>query len=315
MQAYNAINRLDIICLSETYLDNSYHTDDDQLTFPGYNLIRADNPNNIKRGGVCIYHRDSLPVKVINLNILNECLVCELSFGSHRVCLVSVYRTPSQSNNEYDTFLLNFEQLTTYLNSIKPHVLLVTGDFNVRSSSWWSDDIDTVEGTRLESITSYYGLHQIINEPTHILPSSASCIDLIFTNQPNLVIDSGVHLSLHQNCHHQIIFAKINLKVYYPPPYKRLVWDYKKVNIDAINLAIKSFDCENAFNGKGINSQLKLFNETLLNIFSNFIPNKIQSFRDSDPTWINDDIKSKIKLKHKLYHRYLRHKRNKEDFA
>ena len=56
LQACNALNRFDIICLSETYLDNSYHTDDDQLTFPGYNLIRADNPNNIKRGGVCIYH-------------------------------------------------------------------------------------------------------------------------------------------------------------------------------------------------------------------------------------------------------------------
>ena len=124
-----------------------------------------------------------------------------------------------------------------------------------------------------------------------------------------------MHPSLHQNCHHQIIFAKINLKVYYPPPYKRLVWDYKKANIDAINLAIKSFNWENAFNGKDINSQVKLFNETLLNIFSNFIPNKIKTFRDSDPPWINDDIKSKIKLKHKLYHRYLRHKRNKEDFA
>ena len=119
LQAYNTINRFDIICLSETYLDNSYHTDDDQLTFPGYNLIRADNPNNIKRGGVCIYHQDSLSVKVINLNILNECLVCEVSLGSQRVCLVSIYWTPSQSNNEYDTFLLNFEQLLTYLNSIK----------------------------------------------------------------------------------------------------------------------------------------------------------------------------------------------------
>ena len=122
----------------------SYHTDDDQLTFTGYNLIRADNSNNIKRGGVCIYHRDSLPVKVINSNVLNECLVCELSFGSQRVCLVSIYRTPSQSSNECNTFLLNFEQLLTYLNSIKPHVQLVTGDFNVRSSSWWSEDIDTV---------------------------------------------------------------------------------------------------------------------------------------------------------------------------
>ena len=147
LQAYNAIHRFDIICLSETYLDNSYHTDDDQLTFPGYNLIRADNSNHIKRGGVCIYYRDTLPVKIINLNILNECLVCELSFASCRVCLVSIYRTPSQSSNEYDTFLLNFEHLLTYLNSLKPHVLLVTGHINVISSSWWSDDIDNIEGS------------------------------------------------------------------------------------------------------------------------------------------------------------------------
>ena len=60
---------------------------------------------------------------------------------------------------------------------------------------------------------------------------------------------------------------------------------------------------------------MKLFNETLPNIFCNFIPNKIKNFRDSDPPWINDDINSKIKLKHKLYHRYVRHKRNNEDFA
>ena len=161
--------------------------------------------------------------------MLNECLVCELSFGSSCICLVNTYRTASQSSNEYDTFLLNFEQLLTYLNSIKPHILLVTGGFSVGFSSWWSDDIDTIEGMQLESITSYYVLSQIINEPTHIPPSFASCIDLIFTNQPNMVINSGVHPSLHQNCHHQKIFAQINLKVCYSPPYKWLVWDYKKL--------------------------------------------------------------------------------------
>ena len=70
---------------------------------------------------------------------------------------------PGYSNSYWNLNSIAFEKLLTCLNSIKPHMLLVTGDFNVRSSSWWSDDIDTVEGTRLESITSYYGLHQIIN--------------------------------------------------------------------------------------------------------------------------------------------------------
>ena len=77
------------------------------------------------------------------MNILNECLDRELSFGNSRVCLVSIYRTPSQSSNQYDTFLLNSEQL------LVEQLLLVTGDFNVRSSSWWSDDVDTVEGRDL----------------------------------------------------------------------------------------------------------------------------------------------------------------------
>ena len=53
-------------------------------------------------------------------------------------------------------------------------------------------------------------------EPTHILDKSRSCIDLIFTSQPNIVIDSGVHASLHSNCHHQIIYAKFDLKIFYP---------------------------------------------------------------------------------------------------
>ena len=99
MQAYNSIHKFDVICLSENYLGNSYDTDDDQLAFPGYNLIRADNPNNIKRGGVCILYRETLPVKIINVNILNECVVCELSFGSRRVCLVSIKHQASRVMN------------------------------------------------------------------------------------------------------------------------------------------------------------------------------------------------------------------------
>ena len=73
-----------------------------------------------------------------------------------------------------------------------------------------------------------------------------------------------MHPSLHQNCYHQIILAQINVKADFPPSYKRLVWDYKKANIDAINLAIKSFNWENTYNGTDINSLVGLFNEPLV---------------------------------------------------
>ena len=58
---------------------------------------------------------------------------------------------------------------------------------------------------------------------TKLLDSSSSCIDLTFTSQPNLVMESGVQPSLHPNCHHQLVFAKFNLSVYYPTPDERTV--------------------------------------------------------------------------------------------
>ena len=38
-------------------------SDNDNLKIPGYELIRTDLPSNQKRGCVCIYHKDFLPIK------------------------------------------------------------------------------------------------------------------------------------------------------------------------------------------------------------------------------------------------------------
>ena len=102
--------------------------------------------------------------------------------------------------------------------------MVALGDFNAKSSNWYNKDITSDEGRKIETVTSENGLPQEINEPTHILNNSSSCIDLIFNSQPNLLIECGVHPSLHPNCHHQIIFAKFNLDIVYPPPYEREIW-------------------------------------------------------------------------------------------
>ena len=52
--AYVAIVILDVVCLSETYLDSSNLFDDDNFNLPGYDIVRADHPSNTKRW--CLYH-------------------------------------------------------------------------------------------------------------------------------------------------------------------------------------------------------------------------------------------------------------------
>ena len=104
---------------------------------------------------------------------------------------------------------------------------------------WYSHDKTSHEGIEIENVIAQFGLQQIIKEPTHISNTSSSCIDLIFTSQPNLITDSGVHSSLHSNCHHQIVFAKFNLHVVYPSPYLRDIWHYREENTRLIRRAIK----------------------------------------------------------------------------
>ena len=142
------------------------------------------------------------------------------------------------------------------------------------------------------------------NKPTHILENSSSCIDLIFTSQPNLSIKSGTQPSLHPNCHYQIIYAKFNLEVLYPPPFTREVWHYQDSNVDLIRRSINEFDWDRAFANKHVDEKVLIFNKTVLNVLSNFIPHEVKVCDDKDTPWFNVKIKSLINEKLRTYNAY-----------
>ena len=109
--AYNTIHKYHFICISETYLDFSVPTDDRDTLINGYNLIRADHPSNNKRGGVCIYYRESLAVQLVKTNNLSQCLLCEVSITNEKGYAAVLYRSPSQNILEFDNFILSFEKM------------------------------------------------------------------------------------------------------------------------------------------------------------------------------------------------------------
>ena len=130
----------DFICLREAYLDSS--VPDKLLEIDGYNLVHADHPNDTRRGGVCIYYKESLPVWVINLSHFEEALLLEMTYHNKKVIASVIYRSPSQSNNEFDSYLSNLDKLVSDINNRKLVLSIITGDFNARSQSWWSNNIN-----------------------------------------------------------------------------------------------------------------------------------------------------------------------------
>ena len=133
------------------------------------------------------------------------------------------------------------------MSAEEPYCVIITGDFNCRSPQWWENEHENEEGKLFEPITSELSLQQLICEPTHFIGESKSCIDLIFTNQPNLFLETGVHPSLHEQCHHHIVFAKITADNLAPPPYNRKIWFYDQANIPAIRRSIELYRWQETF--------------------------------------------------------------------
>ena len=183
LAAYNTINKFDVICLSESYLDSSIAFDNDNL--------------NIKGSTTLIMIKEAVYVHtlgnryLLDALLMQECLILEISINNKKGYVASLYRSPSQTPDECDSFINDFEEFMIDSYSRKADFVLMIGDFNAKSCDWSINDTTTPQGAQLDSITSLYGMKQLISEPTHILQQSSSCIDLIFTNQPNIVMDSG----------------------------------------------------------------------------------------------------------------------------
>ena len=153
LTAYVLVHNFDIICLSETYLNSEISTDDKNLEIPGYYLLPADHPSNNKRGGVCIFYRTNLPLRVLNISYLSECITFEISIGNRVCCFINLYRSPSQTRDEFQTFKSNLKLNLDALLCGNPFLTVMIGDFNAKSKDWCSIDITSFEGSELDFLT------------------------------------------------------------------------------------------------------------------------------------------------------------------
>ena len=88
-------------------------------------------------------------------------------------------------------------------------------------------------------------------------------------------------------CFHQTVIIKLFILALFltfpPPPYQQLIWDYKKADSKNIQKVLDSVNWERLFDQKDTNAQVVAFNETMLNVFRNYVPNNYITVDDKDP--------------------------------
>ena len=80
-KAYLVVQRFDIECFSGTYLNSSFPFYDEIFYIPGYVIARGNCPVKSKREGLCIYCKNCLPWKVLNIKFLHEHIAFDLQSG------------------------------------------------------------------------------------------------------------------------------------------------------------------------------------------------------------------------------------------
>ena len=109
LKAYITAHKMDIISLLEIYLDSSIQSNNDNLEIPRYSLVCSNHLSINKRGNVCICYKASLPLIVIDICFLQECITFEVMIGDKKCNFVALNRPPSQNQDQFDSFSKNVE--------------------------------------------------------------------------------------------------------------------------------------------------------------------------------------------------------------
>ena len=79
-----------------------------------------------------------------------------------------VYRSPSQSTSEFESFLSVLEDLLNNILCSKSKFTIILGDLNARSPECAGPRTLLPYITQIDFLTTMHGFKQLISDPTHI---------------------------------------------------------------------------------------------------------------------------------------------------
>ncbi len=147
-----------------------------------------------------MYIKDYLTTKLITYDIVRPDGVEDLWVSVQCRKLPSIivgcaYRHPKSTQQSFDYINDTLKNIC-----LKNKPLFMFGDLN--------DDLFRY-GNKLKTIINANRLHQIINKPTRVTPNSATLLDILVTNKPELIIHRDAVPKIIAD--HDLITATINI--------------------------------------------------------------------------------------------------------
>ena len=296
---------VDIICISESWLHDQI--DDDQINLPGYQKPYRRDRNDRRGGGACAYVTNNiLSNRLKTLEPPDIDLIWfELKLTNKKVVIGVGYRPPGQNQEEADRFMEQFSASLTSVMARNPESIIIMGDLNDTCTKWDSIHVNSDLKNDLYDLVNVLDMVQLVNEPTHILSTSQSCIDIVITDSPGYVVSLDLLPPLGSK--HVSVYMEFEISYPRDKNFMRHVWDYDKGNYDGLNEAINGYQWNDFLStNDDVDYKTNIWTDTFLSLCKNSIPNRDIKVRPRDLPWITNDCKHLIRIRNRLYKKFQR---------
>ena len=295
LKCFLSMNDVDILCVTESWLKPKHA--DSSLLLPGFQLpIRCDRLSS-RGGGVAVFLRNGLAAsRLTSTPAALECVALKVDLPKRKkLILFTVYRPPSL---DMDSFLDSMDL------AVSPHIhsnVCIVGDFNAKHSTWCQQQHTDDAGEALKQFTDCHGFHQVVRCPTYNMSDRPSLLDLVFVNQPSIVVSSSV---LPPLADHGPVIAQLSLKKSRAPkPYYCERFVYCDADVDGLQRTLASFDWNSTLACGSVHVAAASWTDFFMSTCKKFVPLRTFKVDPMSKPWFSRYLRYLASCRDRLFKR------------
>ena len=282
---------IDTLTLSETHLSSDI--DDGELNVPGYCLVRRDR--NRHGGGLATYVKNDIQFvnrhDLIPFGNLEMTIVEIKQTKSKPVLVINWYRPPNSKVEVFDSF----EAVINKIDSLNVDYI-VLGDMNCDAlcskKSW--------QTTKLYDVMDSFNCTQLINQYTRVTETTASAVDLIFTNCPDKCSSSGVfEISLSDHYMIYCVLGKSSNSTEDSHKYKSNR-DFRRFDPHEFISEISGISWDTVYKNSNPQAAYDIFISLLIKVIDKHAPMHKRRVKTKESPWMTKDILMLIRSRDRL---------------
>ena len=296
------LSKFDVVVLTETWLNSS--TSDSILHWNNFQLVRCDREliRDKRGGGVCIYIKNSISFEVIHDfdkyldHNLEFVFVKIMPLKQKAINMIGMYRPPDGNPKE------SIQYISSILDQVerkRSHVLII-GDFNLDFNNK-----KLISSTKLDTLTSKHSLTQLVMENTRITDSSATCIDLIFTDILDICKAGVINYNISDHLPVFLIKKKIRNKIRKRETRGRSYLHYDK---EVFLRMLDNHDWRSFDEAEDPNELWEIFIDAIRKALDTMCPIKNLTVVDKRPDWLSNELIVQMRQRDKLFNKARRTK-------